>query len=89
MKLLDAGLVLADDAGQNRRCVGRQRCAGTEIALRAGGARPAGGRCFGSVATPGASAVDAAHDAIGPDTIAKIPAESVDRNPKAVTTPSG
>ena len=86
MKLLTPGLVFADDATKFADALHANVPAGTEIAASRGSVP---GRAVTTLselmATPEASGVDAAHDAIGPDTIAKFLLTSGSTgNPKAV-----
>jgi feruloyl-CoA synthase len=86
MKLLTPGLVFADDAGQFAAALSANVPAATEI-MATRGAMP--GRkvtMFADLlATPEHPHLDAAHDAIGPDTIAKFLLTSGSTgNPKAV-----
>jgi feruloyl-CoA synthase len=86
MQLLTPGLVFADDADKFADALHRNVPAGSEIAV-SHGALP--GRDVTSlaslIATPLHPRLDAAHDAIGPDTIAKFLLTSGSTgNPKAV-----
>ena len=86
MKLLTPGLVFADDADKFADALEANVPAGTEIAASYGALS---GRevtmLAGLMATPLHPGLDAAHDAIGPDTIAKFLLTSGSTgNPKAV-----
>src|SRR6266700_3152183 len=86
MKLLTPGLVFADDAGKFADALSTNVPAGTEIAASHG---EVPGRKVTMLSellsTPQHPGLDAAHDAIGPDTIAKFLLTSGSTgNPKAV-----
>ncbi len=86
MKLLTPGLVFAEDAAQFAAALAANVPAATEIVATRGNVP---GRKITMLAdllaTPEQSALDAAHDAIGPDTIAKFLLTSGSTgNPKAV-----
>src|SRR6266481_2371914 len=86
MKLLTPGLVFADDAGKFADALSANVPAGTEIAASHG---EVSGRKVTMLSellsTPEHPGLDAAHDAIGPDTIAKFLLTSGSTgNPKAV-----
>ena len=86
MKLLTPGLVFADDAGKFAAALAANVPVGVEIAATSG---TVPGRDVTDLAdllrTPLHPALDAAHDAIGPDTIAKFLLTSGSTgNPKAV-----
>src|SRR6267154_837221 len=86
MKLLTPGLVFADDAGKFAGALSANVPAGTEIAASHG---EVPGRKVTMLSellsTPEHPGLDAAHDAIGPDTIAKFLLTSGSTgNPKAV-----
>ena len=86
LKLLTPGLVFADDAAKFADALRANVPAGTEIAASHGALS---GRQLTMLAellaTPEHPAIDAAHDAIGPDTIAKFLLTSGSTgNPKAV-----
>ena len=86
MKLLTPGLVFADDAGKFADALSANVPAGTEIAASHGEV-PGGKVTMLSelLSTPEHPDLDAAHDAIGPDTIAKFLLTSGSTgNPKAV-----
>jgi feruloyl-CoA synthase len=86
MKLLTPGLVFADDAGQFAAALSANVPAAIEI-VATRGAVPGRKVTMLSdlLATPEQSGLDAAHDAIGPDTIAKFLLTSGSTgNPKAV-----
>src|SRR5215212_1252627 len=86
MKLLTPGLVFADDAGKFADALVANVSLGTEIAVTRG--EVAGRdvtRLSDLIATPEHPRLDASHDAIGPDTIAKFLLTSGSTgNPKAV-----
>src|SRR3981081_2181642 len=86
MKLLTPGLVFADDAGKFADALSANVPAGTEIVASHG---EVSGRKVTMLSellsTPAHPGLDAAHDAIGPDTIAKFLLTSGSTgNPKAV-----
>jgi feruloyl-CoA synthase len=86
MKLLTPGLVFADDAGKFADALVANVSSGTEIAATRG-VVPGRDvtRLSDLLATPEHPRLDAAHDAIGPDTIAKFLLTSGSTgNPKAV-----
>ena len=87
MKLLTPGLVFADDAGKFADALSRQRSRWRPRSRRRAARVP--GRDVTTLAdllaTPEHPGLDAAHDAIGPDTIAKFLLTSGSTgNPKAV-----
>src|SRR5215831_14790509 len=86
MKLLTPGLVFADDADQFADALSANVPEGTEIAAAFGTVRGRGVTTLAELmATPLHPALDAAHDAIGRDTIAKFLLTSGSTgNPKAV-----
>jgi feruloyl-CoA synthase len=86
MKLLTPGLVFADDAGRFADALRANVPAGTEIAAARGSVSGRDVTMLGDLlATPEHPGLDAAHDAIGPDTIAKFLLTSGSTgNPKAV-----
>lgn len=86
MKLLTPGLVFADDAAKFSDALAANVPGGTEIAASYGGVAGRGVTLLADLlATPIASNLDAVHDAIGPDTIAKFLLTSGSTgNPKAV-----
>src|SRR5882757_8092828 len=86
MKLLTPGLVFADDAGKFADALAVNVPLGTEIAASCGAVPGRGVTLLSDLlATPEHPRLDAAHDAIGPDTIAKFLLTSGSTgNPKAV-----
>ena len=86
MKLLTPGLVFADDAGKFADALARNVPAGTEIAASRGAVAGREVTLLADLlATPEHLGVDRAHDAIGPDAIAKFLLTSGSTgNPKAV-----
>jgi feruloyl-CoA synthase len=86
MKLLTPGLVFADDAGKFADALAANVSLGTEIAASRGAVPGRGVTLLSDLlATPEHPRLDAAHDAIGPDTIAKFLLTSGSTgNPKAV-----
>jgi feruloyl-CoA synthase len=86
MKLLTPGLVFADDAGRFADALRVNVPEGTEIAAAHGTVPGRDVTMLGDLlATPEHPGLDAAHDAIGPDTIAKFLLTSGSTgNPKAV-----
>jgi feruloyl-CoA synthase len=86
MKLLTPGLVFADDAAKFSDALAVNVPVGTEIAVSYGAvARRDATLLADLLATPVHSNLDATHDAIGPDTIAKFLLTSGSTgNPKAV-----
>jgi feruloyl-CoA synthase len=86
IKLLTPGLVFADDATKFADALRANVPAGTEIAAARGEVTGRGVTMLAELlATPEHSGLDAAHDAIGPDTIAKFLLTSGSTgNPKAV-----
>ena len=86
MKLLTPGLVFADDATKFSDALAANVPLGTEIAASRGAiASREVTKLSDLLATPGHPRLDAAHDAIGPDTIAKFLLTSGSTgNPKAV-----
>jgi feruloyl-CoA synthase len=86
MKLLTPGLVFADDATKFAGALSANASAEIEIVASRGAAPGRPVTMLGELlATPEHSGVDAAHDAIGPDTIAKFLLTSGSTgNPKAV-----
>jgi feruloyl-CoA synthase len=86
MKLLTPGLVFADDAGKFADALAVNVALGTEIAASRGAVPGRGVTLLSDLlATPEHPRLDAAHDAIGPDTIAKFLLTSGSTgNPKAV-----
>jgi feruloyl-CoA synthase len=86
MKLLTPGLVFADDAGKFADALAVNVPLGTEIAASRGAVPGRGVTLLSDLlATPEHPRLDAAHDAIGPDTIAKFLLTSGSTgNPKAV-----
>jgi feruloyl-CoA synthase len=86
MKLLTPGLVFADDAGKFADALSANVPAGTEIAASHGEVPSRKVTMLSELlSTPEHPGLDAAHDAIGPDTIAKFLLTSGSTgNPKAV-----
>ena len=86
MKLLTPGLVFADDAGKFADAIAANVSLGTEIAATRGAVPGRDVTLLSDLlATPEHPRLDAAHDAIGPDTIAKFLLTSGSTgNPKAV-----
>jgi feruloyl-CoA synthase len=86
MKLLTPGLVFADDAGKFADALLANVSLGTEIAATRGAVPGRDVTLLGDMmATPEHPRLDAAHEAIGPDTIAKFLLTSGSTgNPKAV-----
>ena len=86
MKLLTPGLVFADDAGKFADALSANVPAGTEIVASHGDVPGRKVTMLSELlSTPGHPGLDAAHDAIGPDTIAKFLLTSGSTgNPKAV-----
>jgi feruloyl-CoA synthase len=86
MKLLTPGLVFADDASQFAAALAANVPDGAEIVASHGAVPGRGVTMLGDLlATPAHPGLDAAHDAIGPDTIAKFLLTSGSTgNPKAV-----
>jgi len=86
MKLLTPGLVFADDASKFSDALAANVPAGTEVAASYGAVAGRNVTLLADLlATPVASGLDAVHDAIGPDTIAKFLLTSGSTgNPKAV-----
>jgi feruloyl-CoA synthase len=86
MKLLTPGLVFADDAGKFADALAVNVSLGTEIATSRGAVPGRQVTMLADLlATPEHPRLDAAHDAIGPDTIAKFLLTSGSTgNPKAV-----
>jgi len=86
MKLLTPGLVFADDATQFAAALAANVPDGAEIVASHGAVPGRGVTMLGDLlATPAHPGLDAAHDAIGPDTIAKFLLTSGSTgNPKAV-----
>src|ERR1700716_4344106 len=86
MKLLTPGLVFADDAGKFADALAVNVPLGTEIAASRGAVPGRGVTLLSDLlAAPEHPRLDAAHDAIGPDTIAKFLLTSGSTgNPKAV-----
>ena len=86
MKLLTPGLVFADDAGKFADAIAANVPADVEIVASCGAVPGREVTMLAELlATPGHSRLDAAHDAIGPDTIAKFLLTSGSTgNPKAV-----
>jgi feruloyl-CoA synthase len=86
MKLLTPGLVFADDADKFADALAANVPVGTEIAAAYGGVSGRDVTLLADLmATPLHPALDATHDAIGPDTIAKFLLTSGSTgNPKAV-----
>src|SRR3954467_278261 len=86
MKLLTPGLVFADDAGKFANALVANVSLGTEIAATRGEVPGRDvTRLSDLIATPEHPRLDASHDAIGPDTIAKFLLTSGSTgNPKAV-----
>ena len=86
MKLLTPGLVFADDADKFADALAANVSAGTEIAASRGAVPGRDVTMLADLlATPEHPRLDAAHDAIGPDTIAKFLLTSGSTgNPKAV-----
>ena len=86
MKLLTPGLVFADDAGKFADALAANVPAETEIVASRGAVPGRDVTMLGALlATPEHPGLDAAHDAIGPDTIAKFLLTSGSTgNPKAV-----
>src|SRR3984893_9838328 len=86
MKLLTPGLVFVDDAGKFADALETNVSLGTEIAASRGALSGRNGSGLADLlATPTDTGIDAAHDAIGPDTIAKFLLTSGSTgNPKAV-----
>src|ERR1700704_4245829 len=86
MKLLTPGLVFADDAGKFADALSANVPEAAEIAALRGGVPGRKVTMLGELlATPEHPGLDAAHDAIGPDTIAKFLLTSGSTgNPKAV-----
>src|SRR5882672_9096689 len=86
LKLLTPGLVFADDAGKFADALSANVSLGTEIAASRGAVPGRQVTMLGDLlATPEHPRLDAAHDAIGPDTIAKFLLTSGSTgNPKAV-----
>src|SRR5215218_4933802 len=86
MKLLTPGLVFADDAGKFADALVANVSLGTEIAATRGAVPGRDVTLLSDLlATPEHPRLDAAHDAIGPDTIAKFLLTSGSTgNPKAV-----
>jgi len=86
MKLLTPGLVFADDAAKFSDALAANVPGGTEIAASYGGVAGRNVTLLADLlATPVRADLDAVHDAIGPDTIAKFLLTSGSTgNPKAV-----
>ena len=86
MKLLTPGLVFADDAGKFADALNANVAADTEIVISRGNLAGRDVTMLADlVATPEHPRLDAAHEAIGPDTIAKFLLTSGSTgNPKAV-----
>jgi feruloyl-CoA synthase len=86
MKLLTPGLVFADDAGKFADAIAANVSMGTEIAATRGAVPGRDVTLLSALLeTPEHPQLDAAHDAIGPDTIAKFLLTSGSTgNPKAV-----
>lgn len=85
MKLLTPGLVFADDAGAFAAAIHANVPDETEVVVSSGEPGRKATLLSELLATPEAAAVDAAHAAIGPDTIAKFLLTSGSTgNPKAV-----
>jgi feruloyl-CoA synthase len=86
MKLLTPGLVFVDDAAKFSDALAANVPGGTEIAASYGSVAGRGVTLLADLlATPVATNLDAVHDAIGPDTIAKFLLTSGSTgNPKAV-----
>src|SRR5258708_38342255 len=89
MELLTPGLVFADDAAKFSDALSANVSLGTEIVAVHGGAPGRDVTMLSELlSTPEHARLDAAHDAIGPDTIAKFLLTSGSTgNPKAVVNP--